>query len=406
MHFIKFVSLFIRNNMKQIKRQWFTLPLLLFFPIVLIGLSIFLVSVYLVPNEQNPLEIGLVDLDGSKETQMVMNMLEEQSDYDEIIKVTKFEEKVAEAAIKKNTLSAYIVFPKDFIHNLYEGVSVEVKVMGNPRRKAESEMTKELIDSVMRHINTSQANILVLNDQAKEVGMSDEIRQEYLLDQFTSFLLYTTGKDKALNKDKLTQHQNTSPMKYYTLALWFIVLITWLFLIYNFLYKGESEQMSIRIRLYGVTERQKIIARIIVTLLVVIVLMNGLFYLFMRFNHIEIELESLVQIMNLTVLTSFIYLCLLAILEMLIKSSALRLIVQLGITFILVLLSGALIPLIYFPLIIQEYSVYLPFNHTFNWLKEVIINERFIVEYGLLVKIAISCLLGFLVISDVKERIK
>src|SRR5699024_11104534 len=132
--------------------------------------------------------------------------------------------------IAKNELSSYIIFPEECIAKLYDGVSVEVEVVGNPQRTIESEMTKELIDSLMRHINTSQANILLLNERAKELNMPQDERQAYLFNQFTSFLLYTTGKDKALNKEEMTQHQNTSPINYYAVVIWFIVSIIWLFI--------------------------------------------------------------------------------------------------------------------------------------------------------------------------------
>src|SRR5690625_4601473 len=132
-------------------------------------------------------------------------MITNESDANEIIKIKNMEEAEAKNKIDKNELSSYIIFPDEFIEKLYEGVSVEVEVVGNPQRTVESEMTKELIDSLMRHINTSQANILLLNERAKELNMPQDERQAYLFNQFTSFLLYTTGKDNTLNKEEMTQ---------------------------------------------------------------------------------------------------------------------------------------------------------------------------------------------------------
>src|SRR5699024_6335510 len=104
------------------------------------------------------------------------------------------------------------------------------------------------------HIITSQANILLLNERAKELNMPQDERQAYLFNQLTSILLYTTGKDKALNKEEMTQHQNTSQINYYTVVIWFIVSIIWLFIIYNFLYRWMSTRIETRIKLYGVTK--------------------------------------------------------------------------------------------------------------------------------------------------------
>src|SRR5699024_562361 len=163
---------------------------------------------------------------------LVTEMITNESGANEIIKIKNMEEAEAKNKIDKNELSSYIIFPDEFIKKLYDGVSVEVEVVGNPQRTVESEMTKELIDSLMRHINTTQANIILLNKRAKELNMPQDEKQAYLFNQFTSFLLYTTRKDKALNKEEMTQHQNTSPINYYAVVVWFIVSIIWLFIIY------------------------------------------------------------------------------------------------------------------------------------------------------------------------------
>src|SRR5699024_10399939 len=231
-----------------------------------IGLSIFLIATYLLPTEENPLEIGLVDLDKSEETQLVTDLLENESSVGQVIKIKNLEKNQAEKAIEENELSSYIIFPDNFIANLYEGVSVEIEVKGNIKRKAESEITKELIDSVMRHINTSQANILLLNERAKELNMPPEERQEYLFSKFTSFLLYTTGKDKALSNEKLTQHHTNSTFEYYMVAMCFIIMIVWLIVIYNFLYRGMPHRLETRFVLYGVNKLHQILARFSVTL--------------------------------------------------------------------------------------------------------------------------------------------
>src|SRR5690625_6326667 len=98
-------------------------------------------------------------------------MITNESDANEIIKIKNMEEAEAKNKIDKNELSSYIIFPDEFITKLYEGISVEVEVVGNPQRTIESEMTKELIVSLMRHINTYQANILLLYESVKELNM-------------------------------------------------------------------------------------------------------------------------------------------------------------------------------------------------------------------------------------------
>src|SRR5690625_4764542 len=402
---MRFITLFIKNNIIQLKRQWLSLSLLLLFPIILIGLSIFLIATYLLPSEENVIEIGLVDLDKSKETELINEMITKETDANERNQIINMNDESEESNKNDNyELIVYILYPDEFITKLYEGISVEVEIVGNPQRTIESEMTKELIDSLMRHINTSQANILLLNERAKELNMPQDERQAYLFNQFTSFLLYTTGKDKALNKEEMTQHQNTSPINYYAVVIWFIVSIIWLFIIYNFLYRGMPTRIETRIKLYGVTKLQQIIARISVTLVTTLMLVSITFVALTSQLGLDFELEDYLRMFNLFSIMSVIYLLILALLELIFTSEYIRLFIQLITTFIMIGLSGALIPSIYFPVAVQEILTYLPFNHTFYWLKEVIFEERFYVEYKLLLIIVSALFIVFACLAIWKER--
>src|SRR5690625_1935400 len=139
---MRFIKLFIKNNIIQLKRQWLSLSLLLLFPIILIGLSIFLIATCLLPSEENVIEIGLVDLDKSKETELVTEMITNESDAKEIIKIKKKEEAEAENKNEKNELSSYIIFHNELITKLNEDNSVEDDVVCHTQRIIESKITK------------------------------------------------------------------------------------------------------------------------------------------------------------------------------------------------------------------------------------------------------------------------
>src|SRR5699024_12237818 len=99
-----------------------------------------------------------------------------------------------------------------------------------------------------------------------------------------------------------------------------------------------------------------------------------------------------------------IYLLILALLELIFTSENIRLFIQLITTFIMIGLSGALVPSIYFPVAVLEILTYLPFNHTFYWLNEVIFEERLYVEYKLLLNILSALFIVFACKATWKER--
>src|SRR5699024_12308843 len=74
----------------------------------------------------------------------------------------------------------------------------------NKQNQVESIGVKELLDGVMRHINTSQANILLINHYAKNFIDDKEVRNEFLFEQFMSFVMYALSKDKIVSTDEVS----------------------------------------------------------------------------------------------------------------------------------------------------------------------------------------------------------
>src|SRR5699024_3229935 len=98
--------------------------------------------------------------------------------------------------------------------------------------------------------------------------------------------------------------------QYYGVALWFIITTIWLFVVFQFLIKEESHRMVQRMKLYGVTQLQQHIARIIVTLM-----MSGFFsfLFFIVINKLlnwELYIEDYGRIFLLSILYSCLYLVL------------------------------------------------------------------------------------------------
>src|SRR5699024_1084318 len=142
----------------------------------------------------------------------------------------------------------------------------------NPEQKARSQIIKELIDSIIRHISVSQANILTINDYLKEMNLDTNKREELLLQYFKDSLLYTFGKDQMIQEEETHNAVTSKPIHYFVLAGWLMIMSIWNWSIYNFLFQDNSIRMKQRMLLYGVSEIQQTTAKIIVTLSVTAVL--------------------------------------------------------------------------------------------------------------------------------------
>src|SRR5690625_383373 len=260
MNFIKHTLLFIQNNMRQLKRKWFILPLILLSPVILIAGIITLLLAFIQPPEDAPIQLGIVNLDESPETEMIIDVLDEAAEFGPFLEIETMDETEADNKITANELGAYILLPEDFTSNLYDGYSVTMSVTGNPAQQMESNVVHELINSVMRYIETSQANILLVNEYAKKVDMPSEVRSELVMDEFMRTFMSIAGKDKIISESTVNNYSTSSPLEYFALSSFFIVITIWLLAMYHFLYREETDRLRNRMKLYGVTALQQMVA--------------------------------------------------------------------------------------------------------------------------------------------------
>lgn len=404
MHLIKHLLLFTQNNFKQLKRKWLSLPLIILFPIILTGLCALIAVSIFIPDEQDPLQIGLVDKDKSEETKMVVDLIESSSQLGNYIQINNLTSEQADKQID-NQLSAYITFPKGFTESLYNGNPVTLHITGNPDKRTESYVVKELSDSIARHIRTSQANILTINYYAKQLEMGEKTRDDMLFNQFTNFILYTVGKDKIIDEEKITNNATNSTLHYYGLAGWFIITSVWLLAFYSFFTKNEELRIKNRMRLYGVTQIRQILAKMISAFTVTIISASITFIVLIRLTDITLLTEDFLRIAFIVSAYSISFLLGLAVLETIFTGQKIRLLMQSLFTFTVILLSGALIPTLYFPLYLQEVLPYSFPSIGFHWLQEVSLNSRAYVDYIPMLLLMTAGTLVFVGLSMWKERV-
>ncbi|WP_249870918.1 ABC transporter permease [Oceanobacillus saliphilus] len=406
MHFMKHLMLFIKNHLMQLRRKWLSLPLLLIFPIILVGLAATMMITFFTSADDEPITIGLVDLDKSNETQSVVQLIEESSELGSFLRIHSMSESDAKSAILDGEISSYLIFPDNFANNLYQGESVELQIIGNPSQPTESYLINELMESVTRHIRASQANILAINYYAKNFGMENDARNDFVFRQFQEFLFYTIGRDRVLTEREISNQATSSPIEYFAIGGWFIVITVWIFSIFHLLTSENSSRLKNRMRLYGVTELQQSMAKIIVTLGVSLVFSCMLLYLMKDIFESNIIVQDYTRIIIITTLYSSLFAICLAIVEVLISSYKLRMLSHSIVTAVSLILSGAIIPVIYYPLSIQEILPFIYSYEALRWIQEILLNDRLYADYIPL--ILMNTAGGFILVgvSLLKERVQ
>lgn len=356
------------------------------------------------PDQSSGIKVGLVDLDQSKETKMIVQLIEESSQLGSYLQIQSMDEAKAKQQIKADNISAFIVLPAAFTDDLYHGTPVNIKVAGNPKKQTDSRLVKQLIDSVARHISTSQANILTIDQYAKKLGMSDDDRRQLMFKQFQTFLLYVIGKDQMLSEEKITNQTTASPVPYFAITGWFVVTTIWFLLVFQLLYRQAGAKMKQRMRLYGVSSMQQHISRLVVTLSVVTACSMLVLYGIANITHITLEFADYRRILGIILLYGICLLEILAVLENIISSEKLALVIQYVLVFALLIASGAIVPIIYFSLQLQHWLAYVFGNHALHWLQQITMQQRMYADLSVLLWSAMAGALLLVASSAWKER--
>ena len=392
---IRRIVFFMRQYNKQLKKKWVTLLLLFLFPIVLIGSLLVLVAGLLLPEENSPIRVALVDEDATQETILFSGLLEETASDNQFIQIVSITKDSAEKLIAQNQISSYFTFPSGFTEDLYEGESVTIPIVGNPSRPTDSFLVKELVESMMRYIAVAQSNILTINDYAKKTDMPKEERQEMMFQQFMDFSLFTLGKDKLLDEEVITNVVTSSPTHYYLLSGWLITMSVWLFAIYIVLGKEEHSSMLIRMKLFGVTIWQRIFARILVSLGYSLVIAAVTFSIADKFVGFELFPTDYLRFGVFTILYALLFLVGIALIDVLISSRKIVLLLQSLYTFLLIFTSGAVIPTLYFPQVIQGALPYFFSYVGFNWMIDIVLEGR---NYADFIPLTVFATIGLLLL--------
>lgn len=380
-----------------------TLPLILISPIVFAGLLLWILSSLLVFDEVDKMVVGLVNLDDSDETSMIVSALAESAEVADGLEIDEVSEADAENMITDNKLVTYIIFPEKFTSKMIQGKSSELEVVGNPNMQLESYVISSVIDTVVRHIRNSQANILTINHYAREFGMTDEAREELIFKEFVSQFIQVLSSDTLMDEQQTSQNINAGYMYFIVNGL-FIIMTVWVYMVYITLMRDVSKNMQDRMKISGATYFVQGIAKVftvgtIVSLSAALLLGGAL-----SISSSDLLWENILRVLFLLIMHIFITALIMIVIDWIIPSFKISMVIQLLAILLIVLFAGSIIPRIYFPLYLDPIFDYMYSYQALSWMEEIILNGRFIIEIDILM-LTFSVLAAlFIATSLFKER--
>lgn len=403
MRIMKHIFVFIANDISRLKRKWLTLPLILVSPIIFIGLIIWMLSLLLSFDEADKMSVGIVNLDDSDETAMIVSALAGSAELADGLEITEVSESDAKQMIENNTLVSYIIFPGKFTEKMMQGESSELIVVGNPDMQLESYVISSVIDTVVRHIRNSQANILTINHYAREFGMTDEARQDLIFEAFVSQFIQVFSSDTLMNEHQKTQNISAGNMYFIVNGL-FIIMTVWVYILYIALMRDAGSNLEERMRVFGVTYLAQGLAKVL-SIGTIITIASALFtYGVLMLGGIDLEIENLLRLLILIAAHIFTTVMIMIIIDWIFPSFKISMIFGLIVLLGIILFAGSIIPKIYFPLYMDTVFDYTYSYQALSWMEEIVLNGRFTMEIDIIIVTLSAAAILLLILSVLKER--
>lgn len=403
MRIMKHIFVFIANDISRLKRKWLTLPLILISPVIFIGLIIWMLSSLLSFDEADKMSVGIVNLDDSDETAMIVSALAGSAELADGLEITEVSESDAKQMIENNTLVSYIIFPGKFTEKMMQGESSELIVVGNPDMQLESYVISSVIDTVVRHIRNSQANILTINHYAREFGMNDEARQDLIFEAFVSQFIQVFSSDTLMNEHQKTQNISAGNMYFIVNGL-FIIMTVWVYILYIALMRDAGSNLEERMRVFGVTYLAQGLAKVL-SIGTIITIASALFtYGVLMLGGIDLEIENLLRLLILIAAHIFTTVMIMIIIDWIFPSFKISMVLELIVLLGIILFAGSIIPKIYFPLYMDTVFDYTYSYQALSWMEEIVLNGRFTMEIDIMIVTLGAAAMLLFVLSVLKER--
>lgn len=400
---MRHIFIFIANDISRLRRKWLTLPLIFISPIIFIILLLWMLSSLISFDDGEAMPIGLVNLDESDETSMIVSALANSGELADGLEIQEITQETAEEMIAADALVSYIIFPEQFFTKMMRGKSSELEVAGNPDRQLESYVVSGVIDTVVRHIQNSQANILTINHYAKEFGMPEEDRQALIIKEFTNQFIQVLSSHTLMNEYQTSQNISTGYV-YFVVNGMFIIITLWIYIIYTALVRDVNDKLADRMKLMGATHLIQGFSKVLVTGTIITAISSILIFIMMQLGVFNIVFENILRVIALLTLHIFITTVVLLIIDWVIPSFKASMVIQLVTLLLILLFSGSIIPRIYFPIYLDPLFNYIYSYQALNWTEEIILNTRFTLQIDILMITLAVFTLMLIVIGWLKER--
>lgn len=359
--------------------------LFLYLVLIIIGLFSTLLVIQQFNQDDSKFRIGVVDRDQSTETALILKSMGDGTNLGKDISIKRYNKQEAHQLLKAQKLEGYYVFEKGMTKSFYKKGNLPISVYTYDKQSTKSLVINQLTGSVYNRLMLSMGGGLAYTSLAEDAGKEDTML--LLTDLLFTGLNRTGGFDY-----KPVQIYDTA--SYYVITGYLASIFIFALSLFSILKMNQVTALKFRLSMYHFSFEKLTLIRSLFTLFYTSIwAVVGLFWML---NVLPNDFESYNWS---TVVIQLIYYILMLIIWLtiidLISSKWMNYILKSIFSIIILLLSGLIIPTIYFKHLFNGIFTVQPFSFVTNQMLEIILNN-YILETPIM--FYISFLLSFVVL--------
>jgi len=320
-------------------------------------------------NEKNQaFTIGIVDKDQSKETKLILNAIGDGQSLGNDLSIKHYNEEKARQLLSKKKIDGYFVFKDGMTKAFYKNGELPIVVNTYDKQSVESIIILQLTDSVYSRL------MLSMGGGMSYTSLYPSASENELLTMMTDMLFTGLNRSGSFDDEPIKVFDTFS---YYTISTYFISIFFFFFSIFSILKMNQKDALKERLSMYHFSYEKLTIVRGVFSLFYTTLWSILGLWVIIHFLKPEFEMYNIGQL-SLDIAYYLIMIFLVFLFIDIAFRSMLNYLFKVLLTLVILLLSGAVIPIIYLKSFSAGLIEALPFSIVFNQLVEMLLNNYII----------------------------
>lgn len=346
-------------------KKWYLIAYILLLFIAVLGI---IIGVNQMNQNEDNFTIGIVDKDHSTETKLILNAIGDGQSLGNDLSINHYNEKSASELLKSKKIDGYFLFKDGMTKAFYKNGELPIVVNTYDAQSVESIIILQLTDSVYSRLMLSMGGAM------SYASLYPNATENELLTMMTDMLFTGLNRGGSFDEHAIKVFDTTS---YYTVSIYFVSIFFFFFSIFSILKMNQKDALKERLSMFHFSYEKLTIVRGLFSLLYTMLWSALGLWMILKYLKPEFEMYNLPALLVCLSYYLFFLTSIFVLIDITFRT-AINYILKILLTLVILLFSGAVIPIIYLKGLSGGLIEGLPFSIIYNQLIELLLNNYII----------------------------